>query len=107
MDVQILAFIVIVGVAVACWTVVQFWSRRPRGGYYDLLDYAAYAVKAARAVTGSADNVELGNKAADYLKAKFPKAPDVDVEVAIAAALNELEKPTPPPAQTVPSGDLF
>jgi hypothetical protein len=116
MDWSIVIGAVVVGVIlIAAWAVVQYLpvAREKKGVPWDMLQYAGYAVKAARTATGATDNVELGMRAAEYIKLKFPKAPDVDIEVAIAAALDELENkgPAAPPATPLPDpmsgADLF
>jgi hypothetical protein len=105
----------IVGVIlIACWGIVRYFPREKQEGVsYELMAFARDAVKAARIATGSNDNTELGMRAAEYVKVKFPKAPDVDIEVSIAAALDTLEqkKTAAPPVTPLPDpmsgADLF
>jgi hypothetical protein len=102
MDWSIVLGVVVSGVIlIACWAVVSFWKDRPRTDTWEFLQYAAYAVKAARELTGATTNEELGMRAEQLLRAKFPKAPDVDIEVAIGKALDELEGKKVPASPSV------
>lgn len=93
MDYTLAIFIVAV-IFVAGYIIERLWDRIPdNGDWYELVRFADYAVNAAKTATGSTDARELGDKAAEYLKKKFPKIKDVDIEVAIGQALEKLEKP--------------
>jgi len=93
MDYTLAIFIVAV-IFVVGYVIDRLWDRIPEDSdWYELVRSADYAVEAAKTATGSTDAQELGDKAAEYLKAKFPKLKDVDIEVAIGSALDKLQKP--------------
>jgi hypothetical protein len=108
MDWNIVLGVVVSGVIlIACWGVVTVIKERKSGGssMWAILDYAKYAVMAAREVTGANTNAEIGIRAEALLRSKFPKAPDFDIDVAIGSALDALEaKPVPPTVPIVDPG---
>lgn len=87
-----LGIFIVALVFVAAYFIDKVWDKLPRNStdWWDVREFAEYAVRSARVATNSPTNAELAQMAGDAIRAKFPNVKDVEVDVAIGAALDKL-----------------